>query len=157
MDAGTMTEGAFCLLLSIAVLTADQAGKRHSRRCCQSGRCRTLGPVMFRNLRNYGMAFGVGAKHPSVVRWGSLVLILLAGGICLQIYGREGCVPAKIGMALFMAGAVSNTWDRFRDGYVTDYLSVRAGPKCLRRMVFNLGDAAILLGAVLTAINLCVL
>ena len=50
-----------------------------------------------------------------------------------------------IGLALFIAGGVSNWIDRAVRGSVVDFLNVGIGP--IRTGVFNVADMAIMLGA----------
>ena len=146
-----------CILLALAVFLADQILKRHSRRWYQGGRQKTFGrppaALTFRYLRNYGMALGAGARRPGVIRWGSVCLIAVVIALYVYILGLRGLFLTKTGVALLLGGAVSNTCDRFRDGYVTDYFSFCFGPAAFRRVVFNLGDYAIMTGAVLTLLG----
>ena len=51
--------------------------------------------------------------------------------------------------AFFLAGALSNLYDRWVRGSVTDYISfVSRRVKSVQRIVFNLGDVFILIGGV---------
>jgi signal peptidase II len=50
-----------------------------------------------------------------------------------------------VGLALFVAGGASNLADRVTRGSVIDFMSVGSGP--LRTGIFNVADAAIMLGA----------
>jgi signal peptidase II len=52
-------------------------------------------------------------------------------------------------MALVLGGGAGNIMDRYRQGYVTDYLSFPRLPARMGRTVFNLGDFMILSGAAL--------
>lgn len=49
-----------------------------------------------------------------------------------------------------LGGAVGNTYDRFKRGYVVDYLSLKTKNKKLSDITFNLSDLALFAGAVLT-------
>ena len=51
------------------------------------------------------------------------------------------------GLALFIAGGLSNWFDRWLDGRVVDFLNVGIG--WLRTGVFNVADMAVMLGVVL--------
>lgn len=146
-----------CILPALAVFLADQILKRHSRRWYQGGRQKTFGrppaALTFRYLRNYGMALGAGARRPGVIKWGSVCLIAVVIALYVYILGFDGFWLTKSGVALLLGGAVSNTYDRFHDGYVTDYFSFCFGPAAFRRVVFNLGDCAIMIGAILTLLG----
>lgn len=54
----------------------------------------------------------------------------------------------KLGLALILGGALSNTYDRIKKGYVVDYFSFN----WLKKIVFNLSDICIFLGTFITAI-----
>ena len=70
----------------------------------------------------------------------------LAGALAALSGRREG-LAEKLGLAVALGGAVSNTWDRMVRGYVVDYFSIRW--KGLKKVVFNLGDFFIFLGALM--------
>lgn len=57
---------------------------------------------------------------------------------------------AKLGTSLMLGGAVGNTYDRFKRGYVVDYLSLKTKNRKLSDITFNLSDLALFAGAVLT-------
>ena len=56
---------------------------------------------------------------------------------------------AKLGIALFVAGAASNGIDRVLHGSVVDFLNVGIGP--VRTGIFNVADVALLLGVAMVA------
>ena len=49
-----------------------------------------------------------------------------------------------------LGGAVRNTYDRFKRGYVVDYLSLKTKNRKLSDITFNLADLALFAGAILT-------
>ena len=53
----------------------------------------------------------------------------------------------KLAMSFLLGGALSNVWDRLRQGFVVDYFSFRVPLEKLRRIVFNLSDLFIFAGA----------
>lgn len=59
----------------------------------------------------------------------------------------------RVGLALLLGGAFSNTYDRLKRKYVVDYLSFGVRWKGLRRIVFNVSDFCILIGAMLSALG----
>ncbi len=71
-----------------------------------------------------------------------MLVALVATGIRMRWSGWR-----RLGLALFMAGALSNWFDRATRGSVVDFISVGLGP--LRTGIFNVADVAILLGAAL--------
>jgi signal peptidase II len=90
-------------------------------------------------LHNTGVAFGLlGGSHPAA-------LIALALTILGILFYNKGAWPGtrigQWGLGLMLGGALSNVFDRIRLGYVVDYLDVHLWP------VFNLADAALVIGA----------
>ena len=97
-------------------------------------------------VQNTGGFLGLGADLPDaartsvfVVATGILLLVLVAYGIRLRWRGW-----AAFGLALFVAGGVSNWVDRVLHGSVIDFINVGVGP--LRTGVFNVADVAIMVG-----------
>lgn len=63
-----------------------------------------------------------------------------------------GNVLAKTGLALVTGGAWSNVFDRFRRGYVTDYLIFDVGVPELKNVACNIADLAISTGMTMLAL-----
>jgi signal peptidase II len=103
---------------------------------------------------NRGGFLSIGAGLPPGVR--TLIftcgtgLMLVALSVLAMRHRWRGW-PA-IGVALFVAGGVSNWIDRVVRGSVVDFLNVGIGP--VRTGVFNVADMAIMLGAVIVVISL---
>lgn len=96
---------------------------------------------------NPGAFLSVGASWSPEIRavvfqvGNGLFLVALAIAASRRRWSRvEAC-----GLALFLAGAVSNLIDRVAVGSVIDFLNVGVGP--LRTGIFNLADVAIMAGA----------
>ena len=97
-------------------------------------------------VQNAGGFLSLGADLPVPARTavftvatGILLLALVAFGIRLRWTGW-----AAFGLALFVAGGVSNWVDRVLHGSVIDFINVGVGP--LRTGVFNVADVAIMAG-----------
>lgn len=104
-------------------------------------------------VQNAGGFLSLGADLPAAVRTslfivatGVLLLALVAYGIRLRWRGW-----AAFGLALFVAGGVSNWVDRVLHGSVIDFITVGVGP--LRTGVFNVADVAILVGVAIVLIS----
>jgi signal peptidase II len=104
-------------------------------------------------VQNAGGFLSLGADLPAGVRTslfivatGVLLLALVAYGIRLRWRGW-----AAFGLALFVAGGVSNWVDRVLHGSVIDFITVGVGP--LRTGVFNVADVAILVGVSIVLIS----
>ena len=105
---------------------------------------------ILRKVHNHGMMMNRLEQHPLAVKLGSVcamgaLFIWQALVLC-----RTGHQAEKLGTALMAGGAVSNTFDRLKRGYVVDYLAFRTRHKKLTEVTFNLGDFAIFGGALLT-------
>lgn len=75
--------------------------------------------------------------------WSSDILIgLIAYALVHRWQGAN-----RFGLALFVAGGVSNWVDRVADCRVVDFLNVGVGP--IRTGIFNVADVAILVGSAL--------
>ena len=74
--------------------------------------------------------------------------------LLLPAIEAEGALPAYIpaSVGFLLGGAFSNTYDRLSRGYVVDYLRLRTGIGAVDRVVFNLADFAILIGAMCVAL-----
>jgi signal peptidase II len=102
---------------------------------------------------NAGGFLSLGADLSPAVRaavftvvTGFLLLALLAVGV------RQGYAGlSAVGLVLFVAGGLSNWIDRVLHGRVIDFLNVGIG--AVRTGVFNVADMAIMLGAVLLAMD----
>lgn len=100
---------------------------------------------------NAGAFLGLGADWPPPIRtalftvWNGLLLLVMAVMAMRLQWPR----PALLGLALFVAGGVSNLFDRIQYGQVIDFMNVGLGP--VRTGIFNVADMAILLGAGLVA------
>jgi len=95
------------------------------------------------HVRNVGAAFGLFA-HQRLLFLGALLAIVIAFVFfrhSLEALGTMGLV-ASGGV---LGGAVGNAIDRFRLGYVVDFLDFKIWP------VFNLADSAIVMGALVLA------
>src|SRR5580765_5800317 len=79
------------------------------------------------HVRNTGAAFGIGANSGS-----QLVPLLLNGGalavfLTVVVYAIRTAVTDRVlqvGLHLILGGAIGNLLDRFRLGYVVDFLDV---------------------------------
>jgi signal peptidase II len=107
------------------------------------------------HVRNTGAAFGLGANASS-----KLVPILLnAGAIAVfcvvVVYALRTAVTDRLlqtGLHLILGGAIGNLLDRFRFGYVVDFLDVYVGRH--HWPAFNVADSAICIGIALLFLDM---
>jgi signal peptidase II len=106
------------------------------------------------HVRNTGAAFGIGANAES-----HIVPILLnigaIGVFCIVVvYAFRAAITDRTlqtGLHLILGGAIGNLIDRFRLGYVTDFVDVfiNTGGQAHHWPAFNVADSAICIGIAL--------
>lgn len=146
----------FFVSLIVGIFMGDNYLKERMERQLQPGETQEAwgGRLLLRRHHNPGVMLGMGKKQGAVVTALSLLLTAFATLVfvlSLSIYGSN---LLRAGLSLLLGGAFSNTYDRVKQQYVTDYVSfnVKWGP--LRRLVFNVSDFCIILGAMLSALGL---
>ena len=102
-------------------------------------------------VENTGGFLSLGAGLPELLRtivftWGTGLVLFVLAAVVLR-----GRLPPwrAVGLTLFVAGGISNWFDRAMAGYVVDFLNVGIGS--VRTGVFNVADVAIMAGAGLVA------
>ena len=102
------------------------------------------------HVRNTGAAFGIGANAASKL----VPLLLNLGALAVfgvvVVYALRSSVGDRVlqtGLHLILGGAIGNLLDRFRFGYVVDFLDVFIGNH--HWPAFNVADSAICIGIAL--------
>lgn len=120
--------------------------------------------IKLQKSRNYGLAFGFLKDREVFTKWFPIGLTLMIFLHFLYlVFGekyfkknniqRKSSILQKFSLALILAGAFSNIFDRFFRGYVVDYISFAKFPiKKIRETIFNIGDFCIIVGSILHAI-----
>jgi signal peptidase II len=106
------------------------------------------------HVRNTGAAFGIGANAESHLVPMLLNIGALAVFAVVVLYSFRSAVTDRtlqVGLHLILGGAIGNLVDRFRLGYVVDFLDVYVnwGGQTHHWPAFNIADSAIVVGAVL--------
>ncbi len=107
------------------------------------------------HVRNTGAAFGIGANADSrIVPW---LLNLGAIGVFFVVvaYAFRAAVTDRVlqtGLHLILGGAIGNLIDRFRLGYVVDFVDVFV--KSHHWPAFNVADSAICIGIALLFLDM---
>ena len=113
--------------------------------------------ILLRKLHNYGLACNLGEKHPKLIEQGTLAVWITMFLTWLRVLkkplGKVQGILVRLGGALVLGGGLSNLNDRITKGYVTDYVSFNVKSEKLRRIVFNISDMCIAVGAVLAALG----
>ncbi len=106
------------------------------------------------HVRNTGAAFGIGANAES--RLVPMLLNIGAIGVffIVVVYAFRAAISDRMlqtGLHLILGGAIGNLIDRFRLGYVVDFVDVyvNAGGQPHHWPAFNVADSAICIGIAL--------
>lgn len=111
------------------------------------------GRLLLRRHHNRGMALNAGEKRQPAVAAVSLALTAVLTVVFFISLGHRGNNLLRAGLALLLGGAFSNTYDRLKRKYVVDYLSLGVRRKGLEKIVFNLSDLCIIIGALLAVLG----
>jgi len=102
---------------------------------------------------NYGSASNFGAGKPIIIKFVSIVLTILISILFILSLSTHGRTSLKVGLSLLLGGAFSNTYDRVKRGYVIDYLRIMHGPSPFKKLIWNIADFAIIIGALLATLS----
>mgnify|MGYP001059960512 FL=1 len=111
------------------------------------------GKLLIRRYHNRGAFLDAGEKRQKAVALLSLLLTLFMTVVFLSTFSFRGNSTLRAGLALLLGGAYSNTYDRLTRNYVVDYVSFPVKNKRVRRVVFNISDFCIMIGALLMVLG----
>ena len=97
---------------------------------------------------NPGAALGALKDYPFVLKGFTLFGIGSLVGALTAISDMKNRGLQKLGLSMMIGGAVSNGYERFRFGKVTDYVQLNVKNPKYRRVVYNIGDFAIFAGSI---------
>ena len=112
------------------------------------------GRLYLTKYHNEGAFLNLGEKKRKLMAVISVLLTVFCLILFLLSLFQKGNGLLKAGLSLLLVGAFSNTYDRMKRKYVVDYFGFRF--KCfprLSKVVFNLSDFFILVGAMLGAVG----
>lgn len=144
-----------CILLIVLVAGIDLICKWYvdskfkigeTLTCCKE-------KITVRKVHNKGMMLNVLEKRPEIVKTGSFIALVKALMYQMFLFTTQGRLREKIGVALISGGALSNTFDRIKRGYVVDYIGFNFKWKKAANVTYNLGDFAIFAGTILVLIE----
>lgn len=114
--------------------------------------------IGFTKVHNEGFMLHTLDKKKSLVKGISdicaTVFLFFAGN---ELFGKSNGKFAglsKTGMAFLASGAIGNTYDRFRRGFVVDFIQIKTFGKKFERIVFNLADFFLFIGVALYSLAL---
>lgn len=143
------------LTIILAIFTGEFFLKNHIEKTKEMGKTEEIlgGRILVRKYHNEGACMNLGKKRKGAVAALSLVLTAALSVVFLFTLTRHGRSGLKAALALLLGGAYSNTYDRLKRKYVVDYFSLNVKWAPLRRIVFNLSDFCILIGALFLALK----
>lgn len=110
------------------------------------------GFLLIRKYHNRGAFLNTGQNRPKLITAVSVLLAAVLTVFYILTLGMAGKRLLKWGLTLLLGGAYSNTYDRLVRKYVVDYVSFNL-PFGFRKVIFNIGDFCIMIGALLSAIG----
>lgn len=143
-----------CILLMAVVAGVDLFCKWYVESKFRKGETRTCckEKMTIRKVHNKGMMLNFQENRPEMVKTCSFLALIAVWIYQLFLFRKPGCWKEKMGMALISGGALSNTFDRIKRGYVVDYIGFNCKWKKAANVTYNLGDFAIFAGAFLVLI-----
>ncbi len=111
------------------------------------------GALLIRKHHNKGAFLNIGEKNQKAVMVISVMLTVLMTVFYIMTLTNAGKGLLKWGLTLLLGGAYTNTYDRLTRKYVVDYVSFNVPFRWLRRIIFNIGDFCIMIGAMLSVIG----
>lgn len=139
----------FYAILSALIFFLDLTIKNWVEREGKEGEEREIanGFLLLRKHHNKGAFLNAGENKSKLVAIVSIALTLAMTVLFLVTFSFKGSKLLKTGLALLLGGAYSNTYDRMRRHYVVDYVSFPVKNKVIRRIIFNISDFCIMIGA----------
>ncbi len=146
----------FFVNIVVGIFLGDNYLKERARRQLKAGEVREIcgGRLLLRRFHNRGAMLGMGEKRGAAVTALSMGLTLIAVLVFILSLGMYGSNLLRAGLSLLLGGAFSNTYDRLKQQYVMDYVSLGVKWKPLRRVVFNVSDLCILTGSLMSVLGL---
>lgn len=145
------------LVLAFLVLALDRWSKVRVQEAFSPGSARTVIDGFFEltYFQNTGVAFGLFSGSDSPLQWvflSGFAAIAACAVIVYSLLTPPGEKPTQSALALILAGAVGNFYDRLSAGYVTDFLYFHVGS--FYWPAFNVADMAISTGVGLIALGM---
>ena len=130
------------------VMQSGAEGETPVPKTCLNGRIR------IRRYHNKGAMLNMGQNRRPVVAAASVLLSAVVAVLFVCSLEQRGNRLLRIGLSFLLGGAFSNTYDRWKRRYVVDYLTFNVRWKPLGRVVFNLSDFCIMIGALCAVLGM---
>jgi signal peptidase II len=144
------------ILVTAVTIIIDQISKQLILNAFQPGELLPVIPGFF-NLTltfNFGAAFGLWSNLPPGWRefaLGASITLALTVLIYFLRYSAQRSALSQISLAAVLGGALGNVIDRFRHGYVVDFLDAYWGNH--HWPAFNIADSAIVVGVAIVVLG----
>lgn len=112
------------------------------------------GKLYLTKYHNKGAFLNFGEGKRVAVKYTSLILSVGCLVVFVFTLGRRGKKLLKTALSMLLGGALSNTCDRMSRGYVVDYVGFNVKNKKLSNTVFNISDFFIIIGALLSVVQM---
>ena len=144
-----------CMAIISGIFAGDLWIKNQIEKKAVEGETKELfgGKLLLRKHHNKGIMLNLAEGKRPVVAALSAVITLLGLLALFLSFGQSGNNLLRIGLSLLLGGAFSNTYDRLKRKYVVDYVSFGVKWKRLRRVIFNISDFCIIIGALVISIG----
>ena len=141
--------------LAVGIFVLDLLLKNYIEKHLEVGEEKPFcgGRLLLRRYHNKGAFLDAGEAKQGLVTMLSLGLTLFMTVVFLAAFSFRRNSTLKAGLAFLLGGAYSNTYDRLTRKYVVDYVSFPVKNKRFRRIVFNISDFCIMIGAVLLVLG----
>ena len=107
------------------------------------------GKIIINKYHNKGAMLNFLEKEKEVVLAMSCFILGIVITFFAILIPKKGNKLLKLGLSFIIGGALSNTCDRIKRGYVVDYFSF----PWLKKIVFNISDFCIFIGSFFAAIG----
>lgn len=108
--------------------------------------------ILVHKYYNKGAVLNFLAGFPKVMRGIHAGVFAVIIGSYLLLFRQKGNIALKVSMGMLAGGGASNLFDRVKKGHVVDYFSFVTPWKKLNKVVFNISDLFIFMGAALTCV-----
>ncbi len=143
---------AIFFLTGLLIVITDQFSKEWIRANITSGQALfETGFFRIIHTHNTGAAFGLFQNYSSTLAVAACIgaiIIILCALFARRYFPVIDNLPGKIALGLVLGGTIGNLVDRFRQGYVTDFIDFNFWP------TFNVADSAVTIGVIILAFSL---
>lgn len=149
-----MNKYKIAVVIALLVIVLDQVSKWMIRSSLPLYKRIEILPFFdITHLRNTGAAFGILRDLPDSLRFTLFTVVLIIAIVVIFIFLKKTANEDKlliVSLSLILGGAIANSIDRFRLGYVTDFLGFHwFGNLNYQWPPFNVADSAITIGVIL--------